>query len=172
MTDRPCTYVRTAHPARTQPPEYSGDHANSVTDSTVRPVRTAGFVSREVARCIRRHLYAVTAYVRTYVLDPVRTQQSSCMHAFTSRTAGRPLCHGDSPWPRFYWTPVSPASPSSRTAAAARTLSGTVILRCAPRFCVSCMTPPPAWTSVQLYSSTACLCTDPRADQALNPASP
>eukprot|EP01047_Picozoa_sp_COSAG01_P130033 COSAG01_NODE_59570_length_294_cov_1.320000_1_plen_26_part_10 len=26
------------------------------------------------------------------------------MHAFTSRTAGRPLCHGDSPWPRFYWT--------------------------------------------------------------------
>jgi hypothetical protein len=34
------------------------------------------------------------------------------------------------------------------------------------------MTPPAAWTSVRLYSSMACLCTDPRADQALNPGLP
>jgi hypothetical protein len=50
--------------------------------------------------------------------------------------------------------------------------SGSIILRCAPRFCVSCMTPPAVWTSVRMYSSWACLCTDPRADQALNPGLP
>jgi hypothetical protein len=50
--------------------------------------------------------------------------------------------------------------------------SGSTILRCASRFCASCMTPPAIWTSVRLYSSKACLHSQPRAKRALNPASP
>ena len=50
--------------------------------------------------------------------------------------------------------------------------SGSTILRCAPRFCASCMTPPVVWTSVRLSSSRACLHSQPRAERALNPASP